>query len=518
MIASDTDIFGSRSVATIAILASFLALLLALWPAHTAAALATMVAVAVFSMVAVKSFPTLLFVILFTVLWFPEASQTKDVYTALEAPSVYNYRPIIALYASVFDYLFAAVVLCWATSVLASFRGRRELLKAPLARPMLVFLLLALFSMVYGLFRGGDLYYAMREFRVSAYFVLVYLMAVTTMRSYKLQVRFEHVLLGTAFAIGVYGVIRFALGMGKELGDSRILFYDIGDSIALFIALLFVFSGLLAGRIRGTALTLQALAFTIPLAFTFVFSYRRGAWVAFLAGFVFLLLFSPAESNSGRQMFRRAAVIFIVAVLGGAGLFFLREGALQSVVARFTSISNLSDDASNLFRVYDALNAFYTFLHHPVLGTGYGGRYEFYFYSTVLAPPEFWDNISRTCHNGYLYVLYKMGLVGFTCYLFIFIGFFRRWFRSRSRPFDAFQRTMYGALGASVFAIMENNMTSTMSDSIRPSLVLAFLMAFAAVLFEGNDGLTAQPYTHPGPGNDLQMAPLRRSEASGFPE
>jgi hypothetical protein len=47
---------------------------------------------------------------------------------------------------------------------------------------------------------------------------------------------------------------------------------------------------------------------------------------------------------------------------------------------------------------------------------------------------------------------------------------------------------MCGAFAASVFAIQTNNMTSTMTDSIRPALVLAFVMGFAMLLFEGQKG------------------------------
>jgi O-antigen ligase len=484
MIANDAEIYGSRHVLTITLLAALATLFIALWPARSAAVFATIIGLAVFTVVAGKSFPTLLFTIFFTVAWFPEASQTKDVYTAAEAPSIYNYRPIPALYASVFDYLFAAVVLAWLVSVMSSLRGRRDLFRAPLVRSMSAFFAVSLFSLVYGMFRGGDLYYAMREFRVSAYFVLVYLMVVTTMRSDKLQHRFAQLVLGAAFLIGVYGVIRSALGMGKEFNDIRILYYDIGDSIVLFTGLFVIASAALAGYIRGAVPAWKAAALAAPMLFSFIFSYRRGAWVAFLAALVFLLFFSPAESKLRRKIpVRFLAVLAVVAV--AFGFLLLRTSILQSVIVRFSSISNLTDDTSNLFRVFDALNAFYTFLHHPILGTGYGGRYEFVFYSTLVAPAEFWDSVSRTCHNGYLYILYKMGLVGFSCYAAIFVGFFVQWFKSRPKLTDVFQRTMCGAFGASVFAIQTNNMTSTMTDSIRPALVLAFVMGFAMLLFEG---------------------------------
>jgi hypothetical protein len=83
-------------------------------------------------------FQSFLFLIFILVAWFPEFSQTEDVYTAEDVQTIYNYRPLASITVSVFDYLFAAIVAVWIVRYVLP--NPRKVLDAPLARYMLALL------------------------------------------------------------------------------------------------------------------------------------------------------------------------------------------------------------------------------------------------------------------------------------------------------------------------------------------------------------------------------------------
>jgi hypothetical protein len=59
----------------------------------------------------------------------------------------------------------------------------------------------------------------------------------------------------------------------------------------------------------------------------------------------------------------------------------------------------------------------------------------------------------------------------------IFYRFLRRWSQCRRRITVPWERVMYLAMGSGVVAILLNNLTSPVADSLRPALLLALLMA-----------------------------------------
>jgi O-antigen ligase len=436
-----------------------------------------LVAVALAALIVRPRFRYFLFLIFLLICWFPEFSQTEwEVFSAQDAPSIYNFRPIPTVTASVFDYLFATIVLFWLFKYV--FSRPRALWEAPFAKSMLALFAICAFNLVHGVFRGNEVYYALREFRVGAYFVLTYLMLVTVCDKPSDVRQFIRLNMVMAAIIGVYGVFRFFLGIGKEFGDVNIVFYDIADSMVLYMAMLFIAAASIEGMLKkGKAFS--SIVVMLPVFFTFLFSYRRGAWVAFGAGFLFLLFLNPQRSHVGRKFVWRMvvpasvilALIAMVPTVRGAGLDFVME--------RITSIFD-TGDTSNAFRILDAFNAVSAFVQHPLVGVGGGGRYDLNFISEVAAPMEFWEDVNRTSHNGYLYILFKMGAVGFLVYFLLFLTYAKGWLHTRKLKMGPSEQAVFMALGAIVFAFLVNNVTEPVSDTLRPSLLLSFAMAWGA--------------------------------------
>ena len=432
-----------------------------------------------------------LFLLFVLIAWFPEFSQLEDAHSAEDVRTIYNYRPIGGITASVFDYAFAAVVLIWmAKCVLPRPKG---VLHAPLARYMLTLLAVWSFNLIHGLVRGNEAYYALREFRCQAYFVLAFLMVVTVWQSPGDGQRFTKLLIAMAAIVGGYGVGLYSLGIGKEFLDHVMIYYDISDSIVLYSAMLVLGSFAAEGGI-GKGKAFLATILTVPIVFTFLFSYRRGAWVGFLAGLLFFASFYPGRARMRRMVLRRVLMPAFGVILLIFAVPSLRRDALDFVVDRVYSVADVSEDSSNIFRILDARNALNSFIHHPLIGVGAGGRYDLEFTSQQVLM-SFMEEVNRTSHNGYLYVLFKAGIVGFVAYLAVYAKFLRQWFLARKRTAGPADRRQIMACGAIVVAILVNNMTETMSDLLRPSLLLAFVMGWGAVLIrdiQRRAGVTSQ--------------------------
>ncbi len=431
-------------------------------------------------------FPYLLFLIFALIAWFPEFAGTDwNAWTAEDAPSLYNFRPISAITASVFDYLFAAIVLVWLLKYVLP--DPRKLLKVPFARTMLAFFAVWVLNLLHGLLRGNETYYALREFRVGAYFVLTYLMVVTACGEMGEVRKFIKLSVVLAAVVGVYGVFRYVLGIGLEFSDVRLIYYDIADSMLLYIAMLLIASFAIEGTItKGKALLAAAL--TLPMVFSFLFSFRRGAWVAFAAGLMFLVIFYPRRARLRRQIFRRVLLPAVAMIALIAAVPALRSEGLGFVATRITSILDVTEDSSNVFRILDAQNAFHSFTQHPILGVGAGGRYELEFASEDPVTMKFMEHVSNASHDGYLYVLFKAGIIGFLVYLAIFVKFLKRWFETRKVIARPSERAVLMALGAIVIAFLANNVTEPVSDTLRPAMLLAFVMSWGAIWIRDLNG------------------------------
>lgn len=480
MISSDNTIQRQRLAAVgIPLLTAGLLFLSGLWPPIGLALLVAAGGV-LLTILCAKRLEYGVYLLFILVAWFPEYAQTRtDVWTAADYYTLYNFRPIPQLTASVFDYIFLLVVLVWIFRIVLPHPKR--LLKPPmLGRALFAFFGVCLFSLIYGLLRGSQLYYALREFRVSCYFLLVFLMAVTSLNYSAVRRVLPRLLLGIATISCIFGVTRHAMGIGREYYGYRLIYYDVADSVLIFSALLLLIA-LALSRWRNVHLFLGVL-----FLYTFVFSFRRGAWMGFAVGLLVVFFLRPTLL---RKRFPLLKLGLVAALLLAAAVAFVSASRLDLLAERVASISDVSgeQDPSNFFRILDAMNALSAFADHPILGVGFGGRYQLKYFQEGLAPMEFWDNVSRTSHDGYLFLLYKTGLVGFCTYMVLMATFIRRWFSARRSITDPYAAALFLACGASFVAILVTNVTNPITDSLRPAIMLAFVMGAAAVLIEPHE-------------------------------
>jgi len=111
----------------------------------------------------------------------------------------------------------------------------------------------------------------------------------------------------------------------------------------------------------------------------FVLTYSRVGYLAFvLSAFSLLLFLNP------RKLAKATLVIVVSTVLVAVGTLVLYPEAVSGTQARLDSLLKFNDH-STMVRWSGIVGGFNTFLHHPVMGVGYG---NYGFYHHLYAPPH----------------------------------------------------------------------------------------------------------------------------------
>jgi hypothetical protein len=421
--------------------------------------------------------PVALLLVFTLVCFFPEFSQTDwNVWTADDFRSLYNFRPIPEVPVSIFDYLFALVVAGWAARFILD---KRRSLSVPCMLPLLLFLGTVVAGFAQGVVSGSEAYYIMRELRVFTYFAIVYYMIATTCTEAFVR-HWAWLTVGLAAIRGIEGVGRYLLGIGKDFFDTKLVYYDTGESF-LFLILFVLLLGWNAARYEGfRSRRTRLLVLALPCVFCFVFSFRRGIWLA--AAFC-LLRFILSRASRRQQVICAVVVTFVVtiAIVVGSYDVTLPEN-LDFIGERAMSITDMQDESSNVFRLLDIRNTLTAVGGSPLFGVGLGGRYRLVYASGRAVDDAFMEHVSRGSHNGILLVALKLGVPALFLYLAFFFKFFRSMTAAGSRAFRPFSKGTLIGVDLGILAFLVAAMTGPHTDHLRATLLLAYLLGVGAIL------------------------------------
>lgn len=229
------------------------------------------------------------------------------------------------------------------------------------------------------------------------------------------------------------------------------------------------------GNRNYRALTIFTLIIsTVALIATFT----RGFWVG--TAISLLLLFFLAEP---RKKFAIAIGSTIMLCLGTGGLLIfwgdVGGAVLSSVVSRFLSVGEALKDISFTNRIAESLAVVDAIINSPILGHGFGSsfRYHDFFKQSTY---ETWYS-----HNGYLFLLFKVGLIGVAA----FIGFYgiivtRGYRLARSVPAGDWRCPFVHGTWAILVSMMVVTLTSNVFIEKEPLLLISLGAAFLANVHE----------------------------------
>lgn len=301
------------------------------------------------------------------------------------------------------------------------------LVRTPLDVPLLIWLGIMLASTVVGMVRGQtEFNLAFREIRVQSYLLLFF--AVTNLIRTRSQLTW---LLRGFFAIALLVaavmMAQFVLGESMPLlpgrvevlntegqsytGITRILPPGQGlvlvGGITLLVVMVFEgFRGRSLWRMVQVGLLLVAVIMT----------FNRNFWVALALGIMLLVWFTRDRARERSRLFQWAALgivalsIVLIAFILVPDLPFsnLAVAAFDRFASLFESDTFASQDSSFRWRDTEYHYALPQVMRHPLLGLGMGAHYRPF---TELDYDGF--DGRAYMHNGHLWVIVKIGLLGF---------------------------------------------------------------------------------------------------------
>lgn len=216
--------------------------------------------------------------------------------------------------------------------------------------------------------------------------------------------------------LGLWGLAQWSLGI-EEIAESGvgvregISFTSTGRGqlqgglYAFPVAVVLSFAGLVSGRIAAYWPRVVLIAILVTNFVCLILTYERTFWVATLVGMGFVVL----KSDPGRRARAVVAGILTAAALLAAFATFAPDD-FTAARERLVSLGQYSNDDSVRIRVLETKHVVAQIDESPVVGSGLGA-------TTFWGRP--WQNIdpeaNAYAHNGYLWVVWKTGLVAGLC-------------------------------------------------------------------------------------------------------
>jgi O-antigen ligase len=353
--------------------------------------------------------------------------------------------------------------------------GKTQVTKTRLNLPVAVFLVMAFLQIIRGLLISLPIKWLLIESLAYAGFGIVFL--VTSLCHNKQMIkRFFQLLIFVAYYQAIVGLWNFFL-VGHRIGGY--LFGAFPSLVALVLLNLSFHSEKRSKKIGYAVLSL-------PLLLHLMFSFTRGFWFVFLAGFLFSysLYVNGLECSLRRKVWRllkgTLAFILIVVVLSvGIQRLFLPGKGLERFSARFLSSfsSKLSSSTfSNVTRLLEYGVAFEKIKSKPIFGYGVG--YKLSYVDPILREKI----LSGIVHQFYIMIILKMGLVGLFAFLWIYYIFFKEGLRgSRLIKDNYYKGLAYGFMANSVEQLVIS-FTNHQFATVDNNFYLAFTLAGVMVL------------------------------------
>lgn len=281
------------------------------------------------------------------------------------------------------------------------------------------------------------------------------------------------VLVAAAGMVALVAIYRLLRGYGymhayfTESGgpDRFITFVEAFAPIAAFALLL---GDVLQSR-RGRAWRVALMA---VLLLAIVSSNYRGVWLAFVLAMAAWLVVTRQPIQRSMKIVGAVAALAVVAAIP---LFVLAHPA-SLPTAKF-STTNLETGMS--WRYGSWTKAMEVYLHHPLVGVGFGYRHQFQ-YHTSAGLKVLRTVVGHDIHNDLLWLMVNWGVVG----LVLVLGFHARWwYRTAGFTGDDEGQTLRGRVAAAVLvthlAVLVVAMMQPVFDTPPTAMAIYLLMAVA---------------------------------------
>jgi hypothetical protein len=337
-------------------------------------------------------------------------------------------------------------------------------------------------------FHGVALNDAFGEFRILTYYLL-YPVVIELVRNEK-QIRF---MFGGIFflglVVGVAMLIQALIGESVHIMPGRI--ETIGGGYYLdratrilppgqtLVYSIFIISGAilcLADRYNKFFVHISFIVCSVGVLLTF----NRSYWVA--GFFCFLVLFALPKKNAKARflsrMFMPSIIVFFFTVMFclmlPTGLFSSYFKSIEERVSSLFVIDELYDSGSFQWRKRENIDAVESIKNHPILGIGLANKYR------KIENPSF-ELLETYIHNGYLWVLIRMGFFGCLPFVGFFLSFLHRSavsFLGHSQQ-GSYLKSLHEGISLFILGVMVINFVNPMFMQWMSIVVIVITMGIA---------------------------------------
>lgn len=356
------------------------------------------------------------------------------------------------------DLLFFALLM---TVFLKLFSGRKNAIERSAPTVLLtVFLILGLLGVVNAVFTGTGFHLAAREAR-EFFLYIIYFMVLSLSPSDSNVKKLTNIVVAMAVLASLFSILQIFLGdkiafLYGKVGtlntlDSAVEGVErIGSGgLATINLAFFICLSILLQKIDKKYLVIFGI-----LSIAILVSFNRGTWLSIILALMFLYPFVERKLKSGYLK------IFII--LGVSGVLIFGAGFLGVLgqkmelytvagIDRFASLmpGQVEEDGSVQGRLKETEIVFKKAMERPLFGYGLGAITQDNFmqggvYSIQV---DSWGYV----HNGYLYILFKLGFTGLFIFLLFIIVFISRAVRFLHSIQDARLKPVY--LGSLLFIV-----------------------------------------------------------------
>lgn len=368
------------------------------------------------------------------------------------------------------------LILGLARGLLTMGRDGASKRSSALAAAMLVFLLLAVVQLVHGIQAGHNVSEAGTEFRFLLGFGAV-ILALPLLAEDGRRRRLFVGLAITGLLLGAWGLFQWLVGVkfssfAGDIGVRPGVTYSSaegqlqGGLYGFPVAVLMSFSVLLSGHLLTLSQRVTVLAILLLNTISLLLTYERTFWVATVVGILFIV---ARGSHAARtRMFTTAPIVVVVLF---AGLSAVSPQTLPAARERLLSLNQYGSDPSVRYRITEARHVTAHIEDHLMTGSGLGavvrwGRP----YERVPARDFIFS------HNGYLWLTWKLGIVGAIFLVGILMWAVLRRIRA---PDGLYGSVALGAQAALVMALI-SSVTFPSFEFLSITAVMGVLLALCA--------------------------------------
>lgn len=215
-------------------------------------------------------------------------------------------------------------------------------------------------------------------------------------------------------------------------------------------------------------------------------TYNRSYWATCIFSFTIFMLLTGGQARR-RVIFVLSVWLLIITVF--LTLFLLsnprgRVGeTIQAISARISSLfrgTELYESGSLQYRRIETEYAVKQITKHPLIGIGLGNDYR----PSIFGAD---DKLTDYIHNGYLWILLKMGLIGFLPFLWFYFGFVVRGFKNWEKMGNNYFRSLLTGFTLSGLAVLLSNLVNPMFMQWFSIVVLSIIIGLSEGIISLNE-------------------------------